>query len=146
MVWCGFDIRMRSGIVLYAEGVAKAIEAKARETGVSTNDQLAREREELRVLEALVDERLSGASDSEAVASRLRAFGGMIAIARLFIESPDASAEIGQGFETTAYDLATLIQQFDSHYATLPSHFTHPTNARSTLAVVIPEVSSNIPV
>jgi hypothetical protein len=146
MVWCGFDVRMRSGIVLYAEGVAKAIEAKARETGVSVSAQLIREKEELGVLDALVNERLARATDAAGVTSQLKAFGGMIAIARLFIESPTAVSEIGNGFEAAAYDLGTLIHAFDSHYATLPSNLDHPTNARTTLASVIPEMQPAVSV
>lgn len=141
MVWCGFDDRMRLGIVQYADGVARAIRTKARESSVSVGQQLARERAELKTLEELILERLSANSDSEAVALQLRAFVGMVSIARLLIESPDASSEIDSGFGGTAYDLGTLIREFDEHYATLPVANDHPTNASTSLSTVIPKKS-----
>lgn len=141
MVWCGFDVRMRSGIVMYADGVARAICTKAQETGVSNEVQLARERDELRILEALVNQRLLAKEDTYSVQLQLGAFAGMIAIARLFIEASNASTEIDQGFDTTAYGLGTLIHEFDSYYATLPKDLDHPINAKTTLDVVIPKVT-----
>jgi hypothetical protein len=147
MVWCGFDESMRSGIVEYAEGIAKAIGAKARDRQVPLPLQVEHERSELRTLERVIDERLERTRDSEAVVLQLKAFRGLVAVARFLIDrrsdlAPGTARPLDLGRE--AYALASLIQQFEQCYETLPQSNGHATNAGLALAMTIP-VAREIP-
>lgn len=137
MAWCGFDERMRSGIVEYASGVSRAIKEKAIKRNVTPDAQLKQEKGELKTLEELILARLDHAEDDEATTSTLRAFGGLVSIARYLIEQ-QTTVMHDSILDKKAYELATLIELFDINYEALPPANGHQKNASSSLAVTIP--------
>jgi hypothetical protein len=141
MVWCGFDEMMRSGIGVYAEGVARAIKTKAESAGVPVDEQLAQERLELKTLEDLIKKRLDDAVDDESTRLLLRAFGGLVSIARFLIENElerSGSADGDFCFAADGRFLGSLIEEFDQVFLTLRQEDGHRKNAAITLDRVIP--------
>lgn len=141
MVWCGFDESMRLGVVEYAEGIAQAIKTKARSNDLPLSTQIEQERNELKTLERLIEERVTKAGDNDAVVLQLRAFLGLVSVARFLIEGTpksEAGIEPDLNFSHDAYTLASLIQQFDQHYETLPQGNGHSKNASIALTMTIP--------
>jgi hypothetical protein len=145
MVWCGFDEMMRSGIGVYAEGVARAIKTKAESSGIPVAEQLAQERVELETLEDLIRTRLDDAVDDDSTRLLLRAFGGLVSIARFLIENEHERSGLAEGefcFEADGRFLGSLIEEFDQVFLTLPPEDGHRKNAAITLDRVIPVSSS----
>ena len=137
MAWCGFDEKMRSGILEYAAGVARAIREKARARGVLPAAQLEQERSELETLEGIIQQRIDDASDCAETISTLRAFCGLVAIARFVIDR-EPTALSDSTCQKSAYGLASLIELFDINYESMPPDRGHPCNAAASLAATIP--------
>lgn len=141
MAWCGFDELMRSGVVEYAAGVDQAIRRKAVSRGVSVKEQEEQERTELQALERIITERLAGSRENEAQLLKMRAFLGLVSVARFLIQQKtDYHTESlsKPAYYSDAYSLATLIQVFDNHYESLPKELGHPTNATTSLLLTFP--------
>lgn len=146
-MWCGFDEMMRTGIDVYAEGVARAIKTKAESCGIPVAHQLANERVELETLEKLIDERLNKSIDDPATILQLRAFGGLVSVARFLIEKnrqSNKSAKSEMSFSSDAKALGSLIEEFDKFFMTLPQEDGHPKNAAVTLDVIIPVAKNQL--
>jgi hypothetical protein len=141
MVWCGFDESMRSGIVLFATGVARAISEKATLRGVKVSDQLERERFELQILEELIENRLENGSEKASGEARLRlkAFGGMVSIARFFIERTQVKSlrpDEVPNFCPDAHSLGSLIKQFEEEYERQPVERRHEEKVVAALSQI----------
>lgn len=149
MAWCGFDELMRSGVVEYANGVARAITTKAKARGIPVHAQVEQERIELQTLEAIISSRLNMNADCEEDRLRLTAFLGLVSVARFLIREHDEEAIESSpdvDYFRDAFDLASLIQQFDNHYESLPKALGHPANAATSLALTFPRVNGCGPI
>jgi hypothetical protein len=141
MVWCGFDEMMRSGMGVYADGVARAIKTKAESSGIPVAQQLAQERVELKTLETLINRRLDYAIDDPSTILVLRAFEGLVSVARFLIEKESQAGALAEDdlcFEADGRFLGSLIESFDKVFTTLRQEDGHPKNAAIALNRVIP--------
>lgn len=124
MVWCGFDPKMESGLVEYADGVASAIKAKARQTGRSLTAQIAVEHDQLFILTQNLKEQRELLLPGSYERKRCDAFLGLAAFtSHLIPKTEDVSAEsFDEDLRRCASDIADCISSFDSDYeAQLPS-------------------------
>jgi len=146
MVWCGFDEKMREGIITYSGGIAKAILKRAQLSGVSFLEQVECERKELATLEKVIIDRIETGLDSEEYLLELKAFLGLLYVARYVINKTgeDATDEsFLHYYYEEAYAIASKIDEFEVHYSCLQKELTHHKKAKISLDLTFPKLGVN---
>jgi hypothetical protein len=129
-MWCGYDIKMRSGVEEFGQGVYASMRAKAAELGVPLSVQVSTEQDQLFALERYLEGVLATTSMSEEARLRARAFLGLVMLTRFLIGDAPQDTDVEILFETMLRDrgnqVTDLIRAFDQCYeAVKPSFASH---------------------